>query len=189
MKDTIKVAPKPTIKKIEPKKTINIKKPKVELVSYSIEMTIPTGAYANIKPQIVVKSQSVEEAHDFIAPHMNKLWKEYFMINERRQEIIKPVSTAPADVVKKMSVQEIAEATGGTIVSETPAVQPPVSSVALVKATQAIESCTSLEALELIQKQVDKSVKLSHEDKESLMPLIQNKGANLTFPTNEERGK
>ena len=58
----------------------------------------------------------------------------------------------------------------------------PDSSVALLKATQAIESCLSLDALELIESQVIKSVKLSHEDKEALMPLLSQKAIDLTFP-------
>ena len=49
-------------------------------------MVIPTGQYANIQPEIIVKGGTVEEAHDYIAPHMNKLWKEYYLINERRPE-------------------------------------------------------------------------------------------------------
>ena len=48
------------------------KKMKVEMVSYSIKMVIPTGAYANIQPEIVVRAGTVEDAHDFIAPHINK---------------------------------------------------------------------------------------------------------------------
>ena len=183
MKDTTKVAPKPKTKRVAPQK------PTVEMVSYSIEMTIPTGAYANIKPSIIVKGGSIQEAHDFIAPHMNKLWKEYFMVSERRPEPEK-VSPTPAPLTAK----EIAEATGGKIIGDKVPVDVPSnipgpdSSVALVKATQAIESCRSLEALELIEAQVIKSVKLSHEDKETLMPLLSKKAIDLTFPEDEKRG-
>jgi hypothetical protein len=180
---------KPEIKKITPKKPI------VEMVSYSIKMVIPTGAYANIQPEIIVKSKSIEDAHNFIAPHMNKLWKEYFLVNERRPEPPKAPAntgniglsttqvTAPITVPQvPMTVEEVAKATGGVV-------QSPESSVALIKATQAIESCVSLDALALIQSQVDKSVKLSHEDKESLMPLLEKKAIALTFPEDEKRGQ
>jgi len=179
-----KVAPKPTIKKVAPKK------PTVEMVSYSIEMTIPTGAYANIKPSIVVRGGSIQEAHDFIAPHMNKLWKEYFLINERRPEPIK----APVAPVVPLTVENVVEVTGGKeiggkIPTDVPSNVPgPDSSVALLKATQAIDSCKSLEALELIETQVVKSVKLSHEDKKALMPLLSKKAIELTFPEDEKRG-
>ena len=76
-----KVAPKPKAKRAPAK-------PKVTLQSYSVRMVIPTGSYANIQPEIVVKTTDMDIAHDFIAPHMNKLWKEYFLINERKKESV-----------------------------------------------------------------------------------------------------
>ena len=202
---------KPTIKKVGPsqksfERTGPYAKKPVEMISYSIKMVIPTGAYANIQPEIVVCGGSIQEAHDFVAPHMNKLWKEYFMVNERRQEVIKPPTPAPIPTGstgttpavstpnKPMSAQEIAKEVGGTVMGErlpkatSPSVPSPESSVALIKATQAIQSCVSLEALELIQNQVVKSVKLTHEDKESLMPLLEKKAIDLTFPEDEKRG-
>ena len=181
MKKTTKVAPKP--KEL---------KPLVELVSYSIKMVIPTGQYANIQPEIIVKSGSIQDAHDFIAPHMNKLWKEYFMVNERRPEPPK-VNQAPLPA-PVTPAEKIAEDFGGKVIGgglpakPVEAVQPPESSVALIKATSAIQSCLSLDALELIESQVIKSVKLSHEDKETLMPLLEKKAIDLTFPDDEKRG-
>jgi hypothetical protein len=128
---------------------------KVELVSYSIKMTIPTAQYANIIPEIVVKAGTVEEAHDYIAPHMNKLWKEYYMISERRPEPVAP-QQAPA----------------------------PATSVAFTKASQAIASCLSIEALEIIDKQIGVSVKLTDEDKSNLIPMIADKKDELNGKVN-----
>jgi len=142
-------------KKTTPKKKPVKSKPKVEMVSYSIKMVIPTGQYANIQPEIIVKANSVEEAHDFIAPHMNKLWREYYLVNERRPEP-QPTPTGP---------------TGPTT--------PPDSNVALIKATQAIESCLSLDAFEIITNQVNVSVKLTEEDKSILKPLLEKKLSEL----------
>lgn len=190
-----KVAVKP------PKKTSpRVAKPLVELVSYAIKMVIPTGQYANIQPEIIVKSGSIEDAHNYIAPHMNKLWKEYYLVNERRPE---PVSIAPSAPVGTMGTTGTVPSQttidtvintfggkeiGGKVPVNTPSNIPgPESSVALIKATQAIESCMSLDALELIEQQVLKSVKLSHEDKESLMPLLNQKGIDLTFPDEDEK--
>jgi hypothetical protein len=124
--------------------------PKVELISYSMKMVIPTGNYANIQPEIVVKAGTVEDAHNYIAPHMNKLWKEYYLISERRPEV-KPVAPTPV----------------------TP--EPPASSVAFTKASQAVASCLSAEALEIISKQVLVSTKLTAEDKLALAEPIANK--------------
>ena len=124
---------------------------KVEMISYSIKMTIPTVAYGNVQPEIVVRAGTPEEAHDFIVPHMNKLWKEYYLVDGKRPATIK----APKVEVKQK--------------------QSPVSSVALVKATQAISSCRSMDAYDLIVKQVRISVKLTDKDKESLQPILKDK--------------
>jgi hypothetical protein len=191
-------------KALTPKKQKQV----VQMVSYSIKMTIPTAAYANIIPEIVVKGGTIEEAHNFVAPHMNRLWKEYYMISERRQELTKApiVTKMPSEpVVPKTIVatpanttttipnatQVVIETLGGKVMGDKlpedvgPEVPPPDSGVALIKATQAIESCLSLDALELIEKQVIKSVKLSKEDKESLMPLLHNKSIELFGDDNE----
>ena len=147
-----KVAPKPKAKKAPTK-------PKVDLVSYSIKMVIPTGEYANIQPEIIVKSSNVEAAHDFCAPHMNRLWKEYYLCNERRVEPPKPT---PVATPQPVAPKETAET-------------PPDSSVAMSKATQAIQSCTSNDALNLIMDQIEKSVKLTNADKDLLLPMINEK--------------
>ena len=142
----------------KPEKKVKVVKPKVELISYSMKMVIPTGNYANIQPEIVVRAGTVEEAHDYIAPHFNKLWKEYYLVSERRPEV-KPVApVAPAPVVNQM---------------------PPASSVAFTKASQAIASCLSVEALDIIAKQVGVSVKLTDEDKMKLVPMLSAKEKEL----------
>lgn len=132
-----------------------LKKPpttSVKLVSYSIKMVIPTGQFANIQPEIIVQAGTVEEAHDYIAPHMNKLWKEYFMVSERRPEPEKLKSNL--DGYSKATVNHS-----------------PASSVAFTKASQAIASCVTQEALDLIQSQIEKSVKLTLDDKAQLLKL------------------
>ena len=134
-------------------------KNKPQILSYAIKMVIPTVQYGNIQPEIIVKANSVDEAHDFIVPHMNKLWKEYYLVDGRR-----PTPTpAPAPVITPVN--------NGT----TTTTAPPASSVAFVKATQAINSCMSAEALQLIIDQVYVSVKLTDEDKINLSPLLEEK--------------
>jgi hypothetical protein len=136
-------------------------KPKVELISYSMKMVIPTGNYANIQPEIVVRAGTVEEAHDYIAPHFNKLWKEYYLCSERRPE--------PA---KTMTDQAIVDKLNEMKVTPEQIMATPVSSVAFTKASQAIASCLSAEALEIISKQVLVSTKLTAEDKLALAEPI-----------------
>jgi hypothetical protein len=160
----------------------SVKKPEVEMVSYSIKMVIPTGQYANIQPEIIVRGGTIEEAHKFVAPHFNKLWKEYYLINERRPEPtpeVKTVVATPSPVTPSVPqpvsptpvTPEVAQPAPNPVVT----VQPPESSVAFVKAKQAIESCLSVEAFEIICNQVDASVKLTEEDKIALAPILQEK--------------
>ena len=183
MKAAKKEVKKVVAKKRVAKKRVVQKGP--EMVSYSMRMVIPTGDFANIQPEIIVKAGSMEEAHHFIAPHMNKLWKEYFNISKRKVEPVKkpvpvvPVTPAPQPVQPTPIV---------TSVVEEPS---PVSSVALTKATQAIQSCLSLEALELIINQVKVSVKLTEENKISLAGVIMEKENDLKIKilTSEEDKK
>ncbi len=183
MPEEKKVAPKAT-KKAAPKTTKKREpaKPKVKLVSYAIKMVIPTGAYANIQPEIIVITDKVEDAHDFIAPHMNKLWKEYYLINDRRVEPPKP---KPEPVATPAPATVVAPAPAPTPVAEPVANEPvaeasPVSSVAMTKATQAIHSCMSDDALNIIIDQVEKSTKLTNADKDLLLPMASAKFEELT---------
>ena len=143
----MKTAKEKVIKKMDIEDIPKEKKSTVKLVSYSMKMVIPTGNYANIQPEIIVKAGSVEEAHNYIAPHFNKLWKEYYLVEERRPDPIVPVNKVAPEA--------------------------PMSSVAFIKANQAINSCTSLEAMEIIKNQVAISTKLTNEDKEKLQPIIE----------------
>lgn len=152
-----------TAKKATKKTKTSMKTPKVEMISYSMRMVIPTGQYANIQPEIVVKAGTLEDAHAYIAPHMNKLWKEYFMVSERKQEVQKPAPQHSPQPASEPAPQESS----------------PVSDVALVKATQAIESCMSSEALNLIIKQIGVSTKLTDENKKQLLPLVEAKSKEL----------
>lgn len=133
---------------------------KVELVSYSIKMTIPTAAYANIQPEIIVKASTIEQAHDYIAPHMNRLWKEYYMISER------PINTDPQQATEPVVVP--------------PA---PVEAVAFNKALNALSNCKSTEALDLIINQIKKSVKLSDSEKDKLLAISADKIKELNAET------
>ena len=168
-KKSTKNTTKPASRKKAPA-TKRARKSKVEMVSYSIRMTIPTGQYANIQPEIIVKGGSLEEAHTYVAPHMNKLWKDYFMISERKTEVVvKPAPVKPAPVKPEPVKPE-------PVVEESSS---PISETALVRATQAIQSCKSPEALDLIIKQVGASTKLEEEQKKSLLPLLDEKSAEL----------
>ena len=149
------------------KKLVSRAKPTVTMLEYSIKMTIPTGQYANIQPQITVTASTPEEALNYIAPHMNRMWKDYFMVNERvTQEAPKVCPVEPYMVNPDTRPPITAGPTGPASEAS------PTSNVAVIKATQAIESCMSLEALDLIKNQVELSVKLSKEEKPKLRMMI-----------------
>jgi len=165
MTDTKKSAPK---KKAAPRKK-TVAKPKIEVVSYSIKMVIPTVEYGNIQPEIIVRGGTMDECHDFVAPHFNKLWKEYYLVDGRRKAVApQPIPTPVA--------YEVGTAPATTTTTTTPS---PTSSVAFVKASQAIDSCMSVKALKLIIDQIAVSVKLTPEDKEDLKPLYTDKELEL----------
>lgn len=175
---------------LKPKK---IKSP-VKMVTYSIKMTIPVAAYANIIPEIVVQGGTIEEAHNFVIPHMNRLWKEYYLVNEKRAEPVTgtaPISTFTPPPLATTPPPDpsynISPTLGTPIVTINDKGQivpaPPASSVAFIKATKAIESCLSLEALDIIDKQVANSVKLTDEDKAKLLLLMETKYAELDKPS------
>jgi hypothetical protein len=170
------------IKKIS--KKMKKKIAKIVMVEYSIGMTIPVAQYANITPRIVVKAFGPEEALNYISPHMNRLWKEYYMVNERAVQpapvpvvTIKPVVKASAPVNKPSEPV----ATSAATVVEVPA--SPTSNSSVIKATNAINSCKSIEALEMIKNQVEISVKIEEEEKPALLKMIADKNLELTIDT------
>jgi len=186
-----KKAVKKVVKKVVKKA---VKKPrKVTLLSYSMRMVIPTGDYANIQPEIIVKAGSADEAHAFIAPHMNKLWKEYYNISKRKvvpvvKPVVKPVAPTPTPVVTPVAPTPVVTPVAPTVTAPTePEVavvavveEPsPVSSVALAKATQAIQSCLSIDAFNMIVHQIKVSTKLTEEDKLSLGGVLMEKEEEL----------
>ena len=166
------------IKKMATKPKPKPKNTGIEIISYAVKMVIPIGDYANIQPEIIVKANSIQEAHDFIAPHMNKLWKEYYLVNERRPDApAVPVSNKTSDRSPSMSTSATQENVTVTQQNGTPPA--PDANVALIKATQAIDSCLSMDALLLISNQINVSVKLTEEDKAVLTPLWEAKREEL----------
>ena len=162
------------IKKMATKPKPKPKNTGIEIISYAVKMVIPIGDYANIQPEIVVKANSIQEAQDFVAPHMNKLWKEYYLVSERRPDApAVPVSNKTSDRSPSMSTSATQE---NVTLTAPPA---PDANVALIKATQAIDSCLSMDALLLISNQINVSVKLTEEDKAVLTPLWEAKREEL----------
>jgi len=162
-------------KKIKLDKDMARRVSKTELLSYTIKAIIPTGAYANIQPEIIVMADSLEEAEAYVIPHINKLFRDFLNKSERRDEI-------------KVQEPTLVTATGAAYVKDVSGTYPRIPkanfnpetqeshytadvSPAFIKAEQAINSCLSNEALDVIQKQIEKSVKLSENEKVMLTKL------------------
>lgn len=188
-----KVAPKPVLLK----KPTN---PKYELVSFAVKATIPTQMYGNIMPEIVIKAKSIEEARAVLMPAIESLYSAYaerprdgssisflskasVSVEEKQVEVPKPVAKAP--VIEKAEKKE-GVLGGASTVSPTPKETPTAKaetaeeladalnerSPAFIKARTAITSSTSLDALGLIEDQIQKSVKLTAEDKPILLTEV-----------------
>jgi hypothetical protein len=160
------------MKKNVSKKLVPKSKPKVTMLEYSIEMTIPTGNFANIRPRIVVEAQTPEDALNYISPHMNRMWKEYFMVNERRQEVSSVVQEQRKATVSPSGPTSPSPCPSPSGPTSQSVEAPPTSNTAVIKATNAIESCVSLEALDLIKNQVELSTKILKEEKPALRKKI-----------------
>jgi len=179
--EKVKVTPKAKETKTPVKRVKKVKAP--EVISYAMRMVIPTGQYANVQPEIVVKAGTLEEAHAYIAPHMDRLWKDYYMVSERpkkaKAEPAKTVYKKTPEPVATPATPEVKEAKPTPEVAPEPTVESPISSVALGKANQAVTSCLSPEALDLIIRQIAASTKLTAEDKASLLPVVESKSEEL----------
>jgi hypothetical protein len=157
-------------------KIIKEKKPKIELVTYTIRATIPTGAYSNICPEVIVKAESLEIAERAVMPHIERLFAKYRDTNGQSREIVEvaPQTLPVASVVIPTApvVQPVAVANAPVAPIVTPAPVTVLNNVPMQRAAQAINSCTSIEALNLITAQVKKSEKLTEAEKSNAYSLI-----------------
>lgn len=125
---------------------------KVKLVSFTMSATIRTGDYSNIAPTITVEAETIEQALAYVMPHVDKLFFDYLGKSERRTPVKMTESPALAPNTRPM---------------------PPVP--AYEKALQAVNSALSVEALDLITKQIGASVKLTPAEKEALAKPVAEK--------------
>lgn len=49
----------------------------INLKQFSVKATIPTGAYANIQPEITVEAETMEQASDYAMPFIQKMFNDY----------------------------------------------------------------------------------------------------------------
>lgn len=183
-KNTKNSAKAPKIKK-EKKPKIIIQEAKVKLLSFSISAVIPTMMYGNISPTIIVEAPSIEEAQAFVLPVIENLYQTYVgpaqdgkmpvFINkanvtavEKKVDVTPPTTTAPKNAVvsPSPSPKTPAQASVDALADDL------TKSPAFTKAENAIKNCASEDALGMIEAQIQKSEKLTAEEKPVLLTIV-----------------
>lgn len=177
----------PKIKTIEAPAAPKVKKPKFKLISYTLKAVIPTGQYANIQPEITVQAKTIEAAERAVMPYIETLFAKY------RDGGVKSIEEAPVRpvapiIISKPIVMPSATPMPAPMAAQTPTPAPmtnvtPATTVAPAivmtvpfnRAVQAINSCTSVEAVNLISVQIGKSEKLIGTEKVELKKLLEAK--------------
>lgn len=144
--------------KIEKKEKVVTVKSTVKLTSYTIKAVIPTGAYANIQPEITVSAENLQDAENYVIPHINKLFEDFLNKSERRTVVPKVVVAekvvAPTEVTK---ITVDGQPTG-MIVNDS-----------FAKAQSMIDAALDEGALMIIKDKIMKSVKLEENQKGALV--------------------
>jgi len=193
------VAKKSTAKKTVAKKN-TVKKSKVKLTNFTIGATIPTMSYGNIQPMISVEAPSIEEAKAVVLPVIEDLYARYAVTPLIKAEKVVPKVTVTEKVVEvpaeNPTPKEAVAAKKEEMVAEKPKEEvipspTPVKteadtlsdeleeSPAFTKAKKAITNAFSLDALSLIENQIQKSIKLTESEKPLLLSEVLKKRRDL----------
>lgn len=194
VKKVVVKAPKVPVAKPKKLAGSKAKEPKFRLVSYSMKAIIPTGMYSNLQPEIVVEAESLEQAERAVMPHIEALFTKYRSDSNVMPQAVrheKAVEVKPAPVATPAQAQKAPESVPAQPTAqakETPVkpVEPvqqssaPVElSVPFQRAESAVKSCNSKEALKLVESQITKSVKLTQEEKNTLIMMVSDKAQTL----------
>lgn len=188
-KDVSKKVPKVSKKKQKAVSEPKEKKPKVKLVSYSVTAIIPTGNYSNIQTSVTVEAETMEIAERAVMPHIERMFAKYRDTNGQARTVVdEPVQfpgqatlpIVPVVIPTTPTVQPVAVTSGANmpvapIVTPTPTQPNTVLANVFDKASKAVSSCTSMDALTLVRKQISISEKLSDGEKSNLMSLCAEK--------------
>lgn len=172
-----KVDPKPN-KLVKPKKYEINEKAQVRLISFTVGATIPTMMYGNIIPSITVEAPTIEEAKAFALPVIEELYANYaeaqngqfpkFMNKSKVTVEEKTVDVSPT--VKKNYLEK--DPPGQPTSDLEPIQMGVVKTPAYEKASNAVKNSMSMDALNLIEDQIQKSEKLSAQEKPMLLTEV-----------------
>jgi hypothetical protein len=188
-KKVVKKAPAPKPKKEKVSTTLPALE--VKLVSYVVTATIPTMMYGNIQPRIEVQARTMEDAKRAVMPHIEELFDAYleeprdgkparFMRKasvEATEKKVAPAditpgkatAPAPAPAPKPAPSPEPTKAPEKDLIGESDDEAPAPKSPAYLKAEGAVKNAMSKDALNMIEEQIQKSVKLTADEKPLLL--------------------
>lgn len=166
------------------KKAVTPKTPKpvkstAKFISLSVEATIPVQSYGNIMPKVTVEAATYEEARDMAFPIIEGIYAKYA---EKKPdflgkivETVKVVTPAPAPKAEEPAApSSVAPSAPLSSTSTIP------KSEAVLKAEKAISLAASEDAMLAIQGQIEKSVKITSEEKPALLTLCLKRRGELT---------
>lgn len=170
-----KLVPAKSVKKSKVEKNVIIAEAKVELVSFAVTAVIPTQQYGNIQPRIEVSAPSFEEARAFVMPLIEDLYKTYAesklgFLGKITEEVKQVVPAPQVQNAPAAQVEVPAEHGSDAAAYEGSGLEKP-KSAAVLAAEKAISLAMSEEAMLVIQGQVEKSVKITPEEKPALITL------------------
>ncbi len=145
------------------------KRGEVTFKSFSFGATIPTQSFGNVQPRIEVEAENYEDARDFAIPKITELYERFCEVRPEfmgKITVTEKVVTAPKEEVSSTSSKDVTEK-----VSPMTSTQEKPKSPAVLKAEKAIDLAMTEEAANAIQEQIERSVKIEHEDKPALYTL------------------
>jgi len=129
------------------------KTPEVKLVKYTIGATIQTGPYSNIRPEITVEAETLNQAEEFVFPYIEHLFNTFLNFTERANPMQEEYTTPNNDIEEKTDDPQTE-----IVLSE-----------AYNKALNTLNNCTSIESVNMVVQAIDKSVKLNVDEKKILL--------------------
>ena len=146
---------------------------KVKLVSYTMKAMIRIGEYESIEPEVTVEAETIKEAHDFVFGYISDLRRGYSINVERVTVTGTPMPTpTPTPIQVQLPLgNSTASQTNADVVTLHSTTPQGKNSPAFDKAKQAVMSCLTPEALNLIAEQIHKSVKLNDVEKSTLLEI------------------
>lgn len=164
------------------------KKAVVTLVSFEVTAVIPTMSYGNIQPKITVTAPSMDDAVNATMPVIERLYASYgekpltarVTVTEKIVETPKTMADIAPKSPEAAPVAPVAEvvATPAPKATEPATVETPE---AVKKAEKAVSLAATKEAIDLIQGQIENSVKIPAEYKPALLALCIDKISSLAF--------